>query len=49
VLVFKSLNIQEDESTSDYRPIQPMTVTQALDKLREVDGEYAKNASGAGK
>ena len=49
VLMFKSLNIQEDELTTDYHTVQPMSVTQALDKLREVDGEYAKNASGAGK
>jgi hypothetical protein len=49
VLMFKSLNIQEDELTTDYRTVQPMTVAQALDKLREIDGEYAKNASGAGK
>lgn len=49
ILMIKPLNIQEDESSSDYQAVQPMTVTQALDKLREIDGEYAKNASGAGK
>jgi hypothetical protein len=49
VLFLKSLNIQEEESTSGYQIVQPMTVAQALDKLREVDGEYAKNASDAGK
>jgi hypothetical protein len=49
MLLFKSLNIQEDESTSDYQTVQPMNVAQALDKLREVDTDYAKNANGAGK
>jgi hypothetical protein len=49
VLFLKSLNIQEDESTSNYREVAPMTVAQALDKLRELDNEYAKNANGGGK
>jgi len=49
VLLVKSLNIQEDEQTSDYREVQPMTVAQALDRLREVDTEYAKSANGGGK
>jgi hypothetical protein len=49
VLLVKSLDIQEDELTGDYKRIQPMTVAQALDKLREVDIEYARNANGGGK
>jgi hypothetical protein len=49
ILLFKSLNIQEDESTSNYQIVQPMTVAQALDKLRDMDSEYAKNANGGGK
>jgi len=49
VLLVKSLNIQEDESTSDYHEVQPMTVEQALNRLREVDIEYAKSANGGGK
>ncbi len=49
VLLFKSLNIQQDESTSNYRQVPEMTVAQALDKLREVDTEYAQNANGGGK
>ncbi len=51
VLMFKSLNIQEDEKTSDYEIVPPMNVAQALDKLREVDTEYAKaaGANGGGK
>lgn len=46
ILLFKSLDIQEDEQTSDYRPVEGMTVAQALNKLKEVDNEYAKNANG---
>jgi len=49
VLLVKSLNIQEDEQTSDYHIVQPMTVEQALNRLREVDSEYAKTANGGGK
>lgn len=51
VLLFKSLNIQQDEQLSDFRPVPQMTVAQALDKLKEVDVEYAKNtaANGGGK
>jgi len=46
ILLVKSLNIQEDEQTSDYRPVDGMNVAQALAKLKEVDEEYAKNANG---
>lgn len=46
ILMFKNLNIQEDESTSDYRPVDGMTVAQAINRLKEVDEEYAKNANG---
>ena len=49
VLMVKSLNIQEDEQTSDYHEVQPMSVEQALNRLREVDTEYAKTANGGGK
>jgi len=48
VLLFKSLNIQQDEKTSDYQEIHPMTVAQALDKLREMDIQYARNAANGG-
>jgi hypothetical protein len=48
ILLFKSLNIQQDEQTSDYRPVPQMTVAQALDKLREADTEYAKNGPNGG-
>ena len=50
VLLFKSLNIQQDDQTSNYRPVQQMTVAQALDKLKQADTEYAsKVATGGGK
>lgn len=49
VLLVKSLNIQEDDQTSDYHEVQPMSVQQALSRLREVDTEYAKSANGGGK
>lgn len=46
ILLFKSLDIQEDEQTSDYKPVDGMNVAQALAKLKEVDQEYARNANG---
>ena len=46
ILLVKSLNIQEDEQTSDYRPVDGMNVAQALAKLKQVDEEYARNANG---
>lgn len=49
VLLVKSLNIQQDEQTSDYHEVQPMSVAQALDRLREAESEYAKNANGGGR
>jgi hypothetical protein len=49
VLVFKSLNIQQDETMSEFRPVPEMNVAQALDRLKQADTEYAKNANGGGK
>jgi len=46
ILLFKSLDIQEDEQTSDYKPVEGMNVAQALAKLKEVDQEYARNYNG---
>lgn len=46
ILLFKNLDIQEDEQTSDYKPVEGMNVPQALAKLKQVDEEYAKNANG---
>jgi hypothetical protein len=48
ILLLKSLNIQQDEQTSDYRPVPEMTVAQALDKLKEAETEYAKNGANGG-
>jgi hypothetical protein len=42
VLVFKSLNIQQDENFSSFRPVPQMSVAQALDRLKQADVEYAK-------
>lgn len=46
ILLFKSLDIQEDEQTSDYKPVQGMNVQQALAKLKEVDEQYGRTAAG---
>jgi hypothetical protein len=46
ILLFKSLDIQEDEQTSEYKPVDGMNVAQALARLKEVDQEYARNANG---
>ncbi len=48
LLLLKSLNIQQDEQTSDYHPVPEMTVAQALDKLKEAETEYAKNGASGG-
>jgi hypothetical protein len=46
VLLVKSLDIQEDESTSDYHPVGEMSVATALGKLKEMDAEYGRTANG---
>jgi hypothetical protein len=46
VLLVKSLDIQEEESTSEYRPIEEMSVAKALGKLKEIDDQYARTANG---
>jgi hypothetical protein len=46
VLLVKSLDIQEEESTSDYHPIGEMSVATALDKLKQMDAEYGRTANG---
>jgi hypothetical protein len=48
ILLLKSLNIQEEESTSNYRPVSQMTIAQALDRLKAAETEYAKTANGGG-
>jgi hypothetical protein len=46
ILLIKSLEIQEDEQTGDYRPVEGMSVAQALSKLKEFGEEYGKTANG---
>ncbi len=46
-LVFKTIHINDDDTTVDYRPVPDMTVAQAVDLLKKHDGEMAQNASGA--
>ncbi|HUN89733.1 MAG TPA: hypothetical protein VMU28_13120 [Terriglobales bacterium] len=46
ILLIKSLDIQEDESTSDYRPVDGMSVGEALNKLKEFGEAYEKTANG---
>ena len=43
VLLFKTIRINEDETTIDYRPVPDMTVAQAVDLLKKHDGETAQN------
>ncbi len=42
-LIFKTIKINDDETTSDYRPVHDMTVAQAIDLLKKHDGEIAQN------
>ncbi len=41
-LLFKTIKIRQDQTTSDYRPVPDMTLSQALDLLRKSDGEVAE-------
>lgn len=43
VLLFKTLNIQQDETTSDYKPVPQMTVAQALDFLKKEEIQVAQS------
>lgn len=45
VLLFKTLKIRQDETTTDYRPVGDMTVAQALDSLKKQEIELAQNAA----
>ena len=45
VLVFKTLKIRQDETTTDYKAVDAMTVAQALDMLKKQEIEVAQNAS----
>jgi hypothetical protein len=42
-LFFKTINIQEDEQTSDYQEVPPLTIAQAIQKLKQADTEIAVN------
>lgn len=42
VLLFKSLKIQQEQTTSNYRPVPEMSVGQALEFLKKQDGELAR-------
>ncbi|MGZ4839739.1 MAG: hypothetical protein ACXVZR_14410 [Terriglobales bacterium] len=42
-LLFKTIRINDDETTTDYRPVPDMTVAQAVDLLKKHDGEVAQN------
>jgi hypothetical protein len=43
VLLFKTIKINEDETTTDIRPVPNMTAAQAVDLLKKRDGEIAEN------
>ncbi|MBZ5630386.1 MAG: hypothetical protein LAO06_16120 [Acidobacteriia bacterium] len=42
-LLFKTIKINDDETTSGYRPVPDMTVAQAVELLKKRDGEVAQN------
>ena len=44
-LFFKTINIQEDEWTSDYREVPPLSIAEAIQKLKQSDPEIAVNGS----
>jgi hypothetical protein len=45
-LIFKTIRINDNQTTSNYRPVSPgLTVAQAIDMLKKRDGELADNAS----
>ncbi|MGB9103691.1 MAG: hypothetical protein WCC59_02940 [Terriglobales bacterium] len=43
VLIFKTIKINEDETTTNIHPVPDMTATQAVDLLKKHDGEIAEN------
>lgn len=45
VLVFKTLKIRQDETTTDYRPVSDMDLAQALEFLKKQETDVAQNAS----
>ena len=49
VLVFKTLKIRQDETTTDYKAVDAMNVAQALDMLKKQEIEVAQAAQNASK
>jgi hypothetical protein len=49
VLLFKTLKIRQDETTSDYKPVTNMGLAQALDFLKKQETEVAQAAQNASK
>ena len=49
IMMFKTLKIRQDETTTDYRPVPGMTVAQALDSLKKQETEVAQNGTNASK
>ena len=43
-LIFKTIKINDDEATTDIRPVPNMTAAQAVDLLKKHDGEIAENS-----
>jgi hypothetical protein len=42
-LIFKTIKINEDQATTDIRPVRDMTAAQAIELLKKHDGEIAEN------
>jgi hypothetical protein len=42
-LFFKTINIREDEWTSDYQEVPPLSIAEAIQKLKKADPEIAAN------
>jgi hypothetical protein len=49
VLMFKTLKIRQDETTTDYRPVGEINLAQALDLLKKQETEVAQSAANASK
>jgi hypothetical protein len=43
-LIFKTIKINDDETTTDFRPVHGMTAAQAVDLLKKHDGEIAESS-----
>jgi hypothetical protein len=48
-LMFKAINIQEDETLFDFQPVQPdLTIAQGIDAMKKADDMVAQNGGGNG-